>query len=153
MNSQEIGKQAPAFSLKDAHKNVVSLDDLAGRKALIVFIPFAFTGTCQGELCALRDERAALGELDAAVVAITCNTTHSNKRWSEDNDFGFPVLSDHWPHGATAQAYGCFNDQLGCAMRSTYVLDADGIVRDIIATDSLGKAREIDAYKAALAAL
>ena len=41
----------------------------------------------------------------------------------------FPVLSDFWPHGATAQAYGCFNEQVGVAMRASYILDADGIVR------------------------
>ena len=63
------------------------------------------------------------------------------------------MLSDFWPHGAAAQAYGCFNETFGVPMRATYVLDAEGIVREIIATDSLGEPRHVSSYHASLAAL
>jgi peroxiredoxin (alkyl hydroperoxide reductase subunit C) len=75
----------------------------------------------------------------------------SNAKWSEINGFGFPVLSDFWPHGETVKRYGVFNEKLGCANRATFVLDADGVVREIVATDSLGTPREFDAYTEALA--
>ena len=65
----------------------------------------------------------------------------------------FPVLSDFWPHGDVARAYGVFDERVGVANRTTFVLDAEGIVREIIASDSLGTAREHDAYATALEAV
>jgi peroxiredoxin (alkyl hydroperoxide reductase subunit C) len=148
-----IGSPGPGFALKDQDGNEVTLDDLKGKKSLIVFIPFPFTGICQGELCDIRDNLHQLESFDANVVAITCDTRPANKAWSEDQGFGFRILSDFWPHGLTAQAYGCFNETTGSAMRSTYVLDADGIVRDIIATDALSDPRNVSDYPKALAAI
>ncbi len=148
-----IGQPAPDFSLPNHDRARLSLADLKGDKALVVFIPFAFTGICKGELCALRDASDALANLDARVVVITCNAGPSNGAWARENNLPFPILSDFWPHGATSMAYGAFNEDLGCANRHTFVLDAEGVVRDIIATDSLGTAREHAAYVAALEAL
>ena len=145
-----IGQAAPDFSLPDQDNNMVSLADLRGQKAIIVFIPNPFTGICEGELCAIRDETANLAGLGAKVIAITVNTRPVNKKWSDENRFGFPVLSDYWPHGATAQAYGAFNEQVGVANRYSYVLDAAGVVRQIIKSDSLGQPRPIEEYATAL---
>jgi peroxiredoxin (alkyl hydroperoxide reductase subunit C) len=146
----EVGSPAPAFSLPDQERNTVALSDLAGRKTLVVFIPFPFTGICEGELCAIRDHLSALNALDANVVAITVHAVPTIARWAQENNFGFPVLSDYWPHGETARAYGAFNEQNGAAWRQTFVLDADGVVREIVKTDTLGEAREFDAYTEAL---
>ncbi len=146
----EIGAPAPAFSLSNPDKEVMTLDDFKGRKTLVVFIPFPFTGNCESELCTLRDHLADLNDLDANVVAISCDTPFANGAWSKQNGFGFPVLSDFWPHGEVCQAYDAFNEPTGSATRTTFVLDAEGIVRDIIATGSLGIIREYDAYVEAL---
>ena len=149
----EIGAQAPSFSLLDQSKNPVALDDFKGNKTLVVFIPFPFTGICEGELCAIRDNLAGLNALDANVVVITCHAVPTNQHWSDENGFEFPVLSDFWPHGAVATAYGAFNETVGAANRQTFVLDEGGTVRAIVKTDSLGTAREFDEYVEALAAL
>jgi peroxiredoxin (alkyl hydroperoxide reductase subunit C) len=146
-----IGQPAPDFELVDQAKNRVSLADLKGSKALVMFIPFPFTSICDAEGCALRDGLGQLEALDAKVVVITAHAVATNARWAAENGFTFPILSDFWPHGAVSQAYGTFNDTLGVATRSSYILDADGIVRDVIATDSLGVAREHEAQVAALA--
>lgn len=148
-----VGEQAPEFTLRNQRKEEVSLASLRGRKTLVVFIPFPFTRICDGELCDLRDNLAQLSTMDANVVVITCSTIPSNGRWAEENSFEFPVLSDFWPHGAAAQAYGCFNETFGVPMRATFVLDAEGIVREIIATDSLGEPRHVSSYHASLTAL
>lgn len=147
------GTPLPDFALPDQDKNIVASESLAGGKALVVFIPFPFTGICESELCTIRDQRAELSGLDATVIAITCDTVPSNKKWSDMNDFGFPVLSDYWPHGEVAKRFGVFNDALGVANRHTFVVDEAGIIRQVIFTDSLGTAREFDAYRDALAAL
>src|SRR5690606_25606805 len=111
------------------------------------------TGICDTEACALRDDYSSLSADGSKVVIITTHAAPLNKAWAEQHNIPFPVLSDYWPHGATAQAYGCFNDQLGVAMRASYVLDADGIVRDIIQTGSLGGQRDHSQYAKSLSAI
>jgi peroxiredoxin (alkyl hydroperoxide reductase subunit C) len=148
-----VGQPAPEFSLRDHQNNTVSLGDLKGSKALVVFIPFPNTGICDNESCALRDDYSQLQGMGAKVVIITCHAGPNNRVWAEKNNIPFPVLADFWPHGAVAQAYGCFNDTLGIAMRASYVLDANGVVREIIQSEQLGQAREHAAYARALAAI
>ncbi|MEA3503168.1 MAG: redoxin domain-containing protein, partial [Actinomycetota bacterium] len=97
--SATVGSPAPSFTLTDQDRNTVTLDDLKGTKTLIVFIPFPFTGICDDESCAIRDNLAALNDLDANVAVITCHAVPVTKKWSDENDFTFPVLSDFWPHG------------------------------------------------------
>ena len=145
-----VGSPAPSFSLIDQDRNTVTLDDLKGKKCLIVFIPFPFTGICDDEGCAIRDRLAALNDLDANVAVITCHAVPVAKKWSDENGFTFPVLSDFWPHGDIASAYGAFNEAVGGANRMTFVLDEDGIVRSVIDSGSLGTAREFDAYVTSL---
>ena len=86
-------------------------------------------------------------------MAITTDTMFANKKWSEENSFGFPVLSDFWPHGEVTKAYGTFDDRVGAANRSTYVLDEDGVVRAIVATETRREARVFDEYVKALEAI
>lgn len=148
-----IGTAAPAFTLYDQNRNEVSLDDITGHNALVVFIPFPFTGHCDNEGCQLRDGLAELGGLDAKVVVITTHAVPTNAKWASENGFEFPVLADYWPHGDVVTSYGAFNDVTGSANRVTYVLDTDGIIRDVIATDSLGTPREYELYGEALSAL
>jgi peroxiredoxin (alkyl hydroperoxide reductase subunit C) len=148
-----IGTTAPDFNLYDQNKEQVSLNDLKGHNALIVFIPFPFTGHCDNEGCQLRDGLAALGELDAEVVVITTHAVPTNAKWATENGFEFPVLANFWPHGDVVQAYDAFNDAVGSANRVTYILDKEGIIRDVIATDSLGTPREYELYGEALAVL
>lgn len=146
-----VGEAAPDFSLLDQDGSPVTLDGLRGHKSLVVFIPFPFTATCQAELCSIRDNLVELNQLDANVASITCDTRHVHKKWSDEQGFTFPILSDFWPHGATARRYGVFNEDRGCANRVTFVLDADTVIRDVIDSGSLSVAREIEHYKEALA--
>jgi peroxiredoxin len=148
-----IGQPAPDFALIDQNKHRTTLEDFKGRKTLVVFIPFPFTGVCDAEGCAIRDGLGELEELDANVVVITAHSFATNAKWAEVNGFTFPILADYWPHGEVSRAYGTFNEDVGVATRSSYVLDADGIVRDIVATAELGVAREHEAQVRALASI
>ncbi len=148
-----VGTPAPHFELVDQEREPYSLNDLKGDRSLVVFIPFPFSGICSFELCAIRDRLAALNDLDARVAVITVDTHFTNKKWSDENGFEFPVLSDYWPHGATAIAYDAFNEQVGAANRVSFVLDSDGVIQQVIDSGSLGTPREFDDYVEALAAV
>jgi peroxiredoxin len=145
-----IGDPAPAFTLPDINGDPVDLTASKGRKRLVVFIPFPFTGNCDAEACALRDNLAQLKDLDAEVLVITCHAKPVNKKWAEENGFEFPVLSDFWPHGNVARAYGAFNEDVGAANRFSFAIDGDGVVRAIVSTETLGVAREYSAQVGAL---
>ncbi|HEX9856273.1 MAG TPA: redoxin domain-containing protein [Acidimicrobiia bacterium] len=148
-----VGSPAPQFELRDQHGQKVSRDSLLGAKSLVVFIPYPFTRVCTSELCEIRDNTALLNDIDAKVVAITVDTVGAIRRWAEEQRYEFPVLSDFWPHGGVAQAYGAFDDTYGYAKRYTFVLDEDGIVRDVVKSDELSAGREFQAVVEALEAI
>ena len=150
--SLSVGDVAPEFSLPDSDRQVVSLAELRGTPVLVVFYPFAFSGICTGELCQLRDELAAYTDAGVRVVAISTDPVFSLKAWKAQEGFEFPLLSDFWPHGATAQAYGVFNDKAGMALRGTFLVDADGKVA-FAEVNQPGDAREQSGWKDAVAKL
>ena len=148
-----IGSAAPDFELSDQHGEKVSLSSFKGKKNVVVlFIPFAFTGTCTGELCALRDDLAPFHNENVQLLAISCDSMFTQRIFAEQEGYKFPVLADFWPHGAAAKAYGIFNEELGCAMRGTFIIDKEGILRWQI-VNGLGDARNIADYKTAISAL
>ncbi len=148
-----IGDPAPDFELRDQHGQPVRLSHFAGRSnVVLVFYPYAFTPTCTGELCALRDERGAFEREDVAVLAISCDPMPALRVFAEQEGVNYPLLSDFWPHGATARAYGVFLEARGIAIRGTFLVDKSGIVRWSVVNHS-GDARSTDDYQKALADL
>ena len=150
--SLSVGDLAPEFSLPDQDKQVVSLADLRGTPVLLVFYPFAFSGICTGELCQLRDELSTYTGAGVKVLAISTDPVFSLKAFREKEGFEFPLLSDFWPHGSTAQAYGVFNEKAGMALRGTFLIDADGKVA-FSEVNQPGDAREQSGWKDAVAQL
>jgi peroxiredoxin len=150
--SLSVGDTAPEFSLPDQDKQVVSLTDLQGTPVLLVFYPFAFSGLCTGELCQLRDELADYTGAGVKVFAISTDPTFTLKAFREKEGFDFPLLSDFWPHGVVAQAYGAFNDKAGMAVRATFLVDADGTIA-FAEVNGPGDVREQSGWKAAVAEL
>jgi mycoredoxin-dependent peroxiredoxin len=144
-----VGQQAPDFTLINQAGQPQTLSDLRGRKVVLVFYPFAFSNICTGELCSLRDRRGQFDD-DTVMLGISVDTHHALRVFSEQEGFGFDLLSDFWPHGAVAQAYGVFLEDSGKATRATFVLDRDGVVRWSV-VNGPGDARDPDDYRAALA--
>lgn len=150
----EVGESAPDFTLKDQAGNDVTLSSFKGTSAVALhFYPFTFTGVCEGELCRIRDDYSDFEAAGVQVLAVSCDSRHAQRVWAEQQGFTFPVLSDFWPHGAVAKDYGVFNDQLGCAIRATFLIDKKGKIVDEFRTDALGTAREPARYAEALAKL
>ena len=150
--SLSVGDRAPEFSLPDQDKQVVSLEGLRGTPVLVVFYPFAFSGICTGELCQLRDELSTYTDAGVTVVAVSTDPTFTLKAWREQQGFDFPLLSDFWPHGAVAQAYGVFNEKAGMALRGTFLIDAEGTIA-FAEVNSPGEARDQSGWRKAVAAL
>jgi peroxiredoxin len=149
----EVGSEAPDFTLNDYNKQPVTLSSFRGGKnVLLVFYPFAFSGICTGELCQVRDEIAAYEDENVQVIGVSVDTPFSLKAWAAQEGYQFPLLSDFWPHGEVAQAYGVFNEAAGLATRGTFLIDTAGVVR-FAEVNAPGEARDQDAWKKAVASL
>jgi peroxiredoxin len=149
----EVGSKAPDFTLNDYNKQAVTLSSYQGEKnVLLVFYPFAFSGICQGELCQVRDELATYTDANVQVIGVSVDTPFSLKAWAEQQGYQFPLLSDFWPHGTVASAYGVFNDKAGLANRGTFLIDKEGVVR-FAEINQPGEPRDQEAWKKAVADL
>lgn len=149
----EVGSQAPDFTLKDQNNEEITLSAFRGtQNVLVVFYPLAFSGGCTSELSQLRDDLDQFQNADVQVVAISVDSVHTLKAWSEQQGYRFPLLTDFWPHGKVAQDYGVFNDAAGIANRGTFLVDTDGIVR-FAEMNEPGETRDQGVWKQALAAL
>ena len=149
----EIGDLAPDFELKDQHGTSVKLSALRGEKnVVLVFYPLAFSGICGGELCEMRDSFPEAEREDVEVLTVSVDSIFVHKTWAETEGYEFGLLSDFWPHGDVAKAYGVFDDERGIATRGTFIIDKAGVVRWKV-VNAIPQAREQAEYSKALAAL
>jgi peroxiredoxin len=149
----EIGDVAPDFELPDQHGTPVKLSSFRGSKnVVLVFYPLAFSGVCSGELCGLRDDFPEVDRDDVELLTVSVDSMFTHRAWADAEKFEFGLLSDFWPHGDVAKAYGVFNDERGISVRGTFVIDKDGVVRWKV-VNPIPQARDIADYQKALAAL
>jgi len=148
-----IESMAPDFELVNQHGQKISLSSYQGKKnVVVIFYPFAFSGICTGELCALRDDLSAFQNDKVELISISCDPMYANKVFAEQEGYKFQVLSDFWPHGDIAKAYGVFDENRGCATRGSFIIGTDGKIKWMV-VNGLGEARNIAEYKVALSAL
>jgi peroxiredoxin len=148
-----IGDEAPDFELTDQHGTPVKLSSFRGRKnVVLVFYPLAFSGVCSGELCALREEFPEADRDDVELLTVSVDSFFTHRAWADAENFQFGLLADFWPHGAVAKQYGVFDDEKGLAVRGTFVIDKQGVVRWSV-VNPIPQARDIADYQKALAAL
>lgn len=148
-----IDAPAPDVALPDQHGAEVTLTQLRdGRDVVLVFYPFAFSRVCTGELEALRDLWPQFDREDVSLVGVSCDPKFTLRAYAEAEALPFPLLSDFWPHGAVAAAYGVFDEQLGCPQRSTFIVDRTGVLRWAV-HNPVGEARDPQAYLSVLKAI
>jgi peroxiredoxin len=153
MSSPAVGSVAPDFELTNQHGQKVSLSSFRDKKNVVVlFYPFAFSGICTGELCALRDDLTPFQNDQVELLAISCDPMYSLKAFADVEKYEFSLLADFWPHGEVAKKYGVFQEERGFSTRGTFVIDKSGVIRWSV-VNGPGEARDLAAYKAALAAI
>ena len=153
MTGLSLGGPAPDFTLRDQFGQDVTLSSYAGSKAvLLVFYPFAFSGVCTGELTGLRDRLGDFETDDTTLITLSCDPMYAQRAVADRDGLFFPLLSDFWPHGVTAQAYGVFDDIVGSAKRSSFAIDKQGRVGWMM-HNATGEARNLDEHAAGLRAL
>ena len=152
-NGLLLGAPAPDFTLRDQFGQDVTLSSFIGSKAVALFFyPYAFSGVCSGEMAGIRSRIADFLTFDTEVLAISCDPIYSLRSFADSDGLNFPLLSDFWPHGAVARAYDVFDEERGCARRSSYVVDRDGILRWSV-HNAMPEGRDLDEHLRQLQAL
>ena len=128
----EIGSKAPDFTLMNQDRQPVTLSTmLKNGPVVLAFVPAAFSSVCQTEMCTFRDSIASLGASKAQVVGISTDTFFTLKAWSDQQRFGFPLLSDY--NKDVIRSYDVVNpDMIGLkdiAKRAVFVIGQDGTVK------------------------
>jgi len=149
----EKGQKAPDFSLYDSDKNKVSLSDLQGRNVVLLFFPLAFTSVCTVELCSVRDNLSRYDQLNAEVFGISVDSLHTLKRFKQDQQLNFRLLSDF--NKEVSAVYGCLYDNFsfdmrGVSKRAAFVIDSDGIVQYAEVLENAGNQPDFAAIQSAL---
>ncbi|QNN54768.1 peroxiredoxin [Nocardioides mesophilus] len=125
----ETGHPAPDFELRDQHGQPVRLSSYRGKAVVLMFYPYAFSRVCTGELHEVREQQPAFESDRVQLLAVSCDPMFTLRAFADRDGLTFPLLSDFWPHGAVAAAYGVFDEVNGCARRSSFVIDRAGVVR------------------------
>jgi peroxiredoxin Q/BCP len=131
----EVGDAAPDFELPDQHGNPVALSSLRGKPVVLYFYPKADTAGCTTQACGVRDHRADYESAGAVVLGVSPDPVKRVAAFDEKYGLRFPLLADQ--DHAVAEAYGVwvqksmYGRKYWGVERSTFVLDSDGVVREV----------------------
>ena len=126
------GSVAPDFTLPSQSGETVRLKGFLGKPVVLFFYPKDNTLGCTKEVCAFRDGFDEFGMLDAEVIGISSDSVQSHKSFVEKHKLPFTLLSDQG--GKVRRLYGVPNSLGIFAGRVTYVIDEDGVVRNVFSS-------------------
>jgi len=146
-----VGKKAPEFKATAAIAGdfkEISLSDLRGKHLVLFFYPLDFTFVCPTELHAFQEKLEQFRELNTEVIGCSVDSQFSHNAWlktpvSEGGIQGvkYPLLADI--NKTIARDYDVLIPEAGIALRGTFLIDKDGIVRQQTVND-LPLGRNVD---------
>jgi thioredoxin-dependent peroxiredoxin len=144
----KVGSVAPGFTLLSQAGEMVSLEDFFGRKPVVLFFyPKDDSPGCTREVCAFRDNFEEFGKLDAEVIGISSDSVESHMSFAVKHELSFTLLSDE--AGNIRRLYGVPKTFGLFPGRVTYVIDKEGVVRHVFASQ-LSVERHVQEALAAL---
>lgn len=144
-----VGDRLPDFSLKA----VVSTDpktaftDLTeasnpGKWKVVFFWPKDFTFVCPTEIAAFGKLNGEFADRDAVIYGVSIDSEFVHLAWRQSHadlrDLPFPMLADIKRELGTA--LGVLDKNAGVALRATFIVDPEGIIRFVSVNDmSVGR--------------
>jgi peroxiredoxin (alkyl hydroperoxide reductase subunit C) len=102
-----------------------------GKWRVLFFWPMDFTFVCPTEIAEFGKQNAAFAERGAQVLGASTDTHFVHLAWRNDHkdlkDLPFPMLAD--TKKELASALGVLHKTDGVALRATFIVDPDGIIR------------------------
>jgi alkyl hydroperoxide reductase subunit AhpC len=128
-----VGKKAPQFTNNavtgDGEFKTISLSDYTGKWVVLFFYPLDFTFVCPTEIVEFSRRAAEFRDLKAEVIGCSVDSKYSHKAWINGSlgKLSYPLLADF--NKDVASAYGCLDEQEGFAVRGTFIIDPQGVIR------------------------
>jgi peroxiredoxin len=122
------GTTAPDFTLRTTPDQDLSVTDLRGRPAILVFYPADWSPVCGDQLALYNELLEEFHRYDAQLVGISVDNTWSHVAYRQYRNLHFPLLSDFEPKGEVARRYGAYREKDGVAERALFVLDSNGVI-------------------------
>jgi len=116
----QVGKAAPAFTLKDAGGNKVALKDFKGKNVVVYFYPKDDTPGCTKEACGFRDAWDEIEGLGAVVLGVSADGEESHRKFASKYGLPFTLLSD--PDRKVMEKYGAFGEKVLYGKKTTGVI-------------------------------
>lgn len=140
MNLLSEGANAPEFSLPNENNEIISLNDLRGKKALIYFYPKAMTPGCTIQAQGLRDSAERLSQHNVVVYGVSPDAVKRLPKFIEKETLNFSLLSDE--DHSVADAFGVWGPKKFMGR------EFDGIHRITFLIDEHGKVEKVfDKFK------
>src|ERR1700694_439502 len=125
-----VGTPAPDFTLNDSDGNPVTLSQLRGTPVYLNFFPAAFSSVCTPYFTNIVADSGPYA--GARVVGVSVDNKASLAEFKRQlGADSVTFLTDFHPKGEVARLYDVWLDQAGMAGRATFVIDAEGIIRDV----------------------
>lgn len=138
MSVLAAGSSIPEFSLNRADGEPFTNADLAGKKTLLVFYPFAFSPVCTDQLNIYEEVLADLRDRGAEIYGVSCDSPYSQTAFIEKLGVTIPQLSDFQPKGAGCEAFGVLHPG-GFPQRAIVAVNESGTVGWSYQADSPGE--------------
>ncbi|MFM9841393.1 MAG: peroxiredoxin [Dongiaceae bacterium] len=144
-----IGDSFPSFDLKavvstDPKKAFAQIksDSDAGKWKIVFFWPKAFTGVCPTEIAAFGKLNGEFNDRDAVVYGVSTDSEFVHLAWRQNHadlkTLPFAMLADIKRELSTA--LGILDKNEGVALRATFIVDPQGIIRFVSVNDlSVGR--------------
>ena len=124
-----VGTAAPDFTLSSGPDQQVSLSNVRGRPAVLVFYPNDWSPVCSDQLALYQELLPEFQRFDAGLLGLSVDSIWSHLAFANDRHLQFPLLADFEPKGEVARTYGVYRQQDGTSERALFVIDPDGVVR------------------------
>jgi peroxiredoxin (alkyl hydroperoxide reductase subunit C) len=141
-----VGKPAPDFTAAAVLADGDIVEDfnlksyLSGSYGLVFFYPLDFTFVCPSEILAYSNRVPQFKERNVKVVAVSVDSQYTHNAWRntapKDGGLGpvqFPMVADMTKQ--IARDYDVLVEDAGVALRGTFLIDKDGIVRHQLVND------------------
>jgi peroxiredoxin (alkyl hydroperoxide reductase subunit C) len=152
-----LNERAPDFEARTTH-GVKKLDDYQGKWLVLFSHPADFTPVCTTEFIAFAKRHAEFQQLNTELLGLSIDSYYSHIAWMRNikEKFGieipFPIIEDL--SMKVARAYGMIHPGAAdtSAVRATFVIDPDGILRAMVYYP-MTNGRSIDEFLRLVAAL
>jgi peroxiredoxin (alkyl hydroperoxide reductase subunit C) len=147
-----VGDRFPEFRLqavtsleKGKEFQEITHESFSGRWRVVFFWPMDFTFICPTEIAEFGRRNRDFAEREAQILGVSTDTHYVHLAWRKSHpdlkDVPFPMLAD--TKRELASALGVLHKQDGVALRATFLVDPEGIIRHVSVND-LSVGRSVD---------